>query len=301
MKNHHVCKLVKVMGIGNEYWCKNCTSIGNIIDADQDLLLELYCHKGRQEVRKASLLLPLGSCPIVARGKLQSDKDVADPPVDTRPCGIEKQAVMAKKRNLQRIWLYSRSRPSVVARWVERQAQHGSTEGHRPAAARFHLDPECCGRVAGALICRYSCKLNIALGFGLSDWCSRCTDVGNRLGWKIMTRMPIARAQLCHRSLYGEVYLHKWAMNTFAPGHGEQVAKTGHALRPARDECALCQRPEIFDSCHICARHCCFKCLANAKMWSDPLTHYFVSPATELLARALSGECNLRQVSLGHC
>ena len=67
LKNHHVCKFVKIMGIGNEYWCKNCTSIGNIIDADQDLLLELYCHKGRQEVRKASLLSPLGSFPIVAR------------------------------------------------------------------------------------------------------------------------------------------------------------------------------------------------------------------------------------------
>ena len=140
-----------------------------------------------------------------------------------------------------------------------------------------------------ALIWRYSCKLNIALGFGLSDWCSRCTDVGNRLGWKIMTRMPIARAQLCHRSLHGEVYLHKWAMNTCAPGHGEQVAKTGHALRPARDECALCQRREIFDSCHICARRCCFNCLANAKMWSDPPDTLFCFSCHRTIGQSATG------------
>lgn len=41
LKNQHVCRLSEIMGIGNEYWCKHCTSIGNIIDDDPELLLEL--------------------------------------------------------------------------------------------------------------------------------------------------------------------------------------------------------------------------------------------------------------------
>ena len=84
LQNHHVCRLDKALGIGNEYWCKNCNSTKNIIDEDPLLLKELFCHQGKLEVRKASLFLPLGSFPAVARRKLQSDEDVTDPQVDMR-------------------------------------------------------------------------------------------------------------------------------------------------------------------------------------------------------------------------
>ena len=203
-------------------------------------------------MRKASVV-PLGSLPIVA-----------DSSVSTRLSGLEKQA--AKERNLQHMWIYSRSRPWVIERWVDRKAQHESTEGHKPASPRFHLDPNCCGQTAGTLVWRYSCKLNMALGFGLSDWCPLCVATGNRLGWKIMTRTAMTRAKLILRSLNGEVYLHKWALTPSTPGHGEQVSKTGLPLRPTRDECALCQRPEIFDRCHLCSRPCCFKCLVDSEL-----------------------------------
>ena len=265
LKNHHVCRLDKVLGIGTEYWCKNCISIRNITDADPELLKELFCHQGKVEVRKASLFLPLGSCPAVVRGKLQPHEDVADPPVDKRMQPKEKQ------KHLQHIWLHSRCKPSTVEHWEDRAAQHESIlHRNRLAAPRFLLDPEYCGSLSGALIWRYSCKFDTALGFGLSDWCSLFTDVSNRLGWKIMTRMPQSRGMLARRSLFGLVYLHRWARITDAQGHGSRVASTGHAFRRAREECALCRRPDFLNIWVVCARRCCFNCLANLPMWNDP-------------------------------
>lgn len=140
----------------------------------------------------------------------------------------------------------------------------------RPTSPRFHVDPACCARQAAALVWRYSCKFCVALGFGLSDWCTLCTDVGNRLGWKILTCLPQSRGVLARRHLFGLLNLGRYAMITDAQGHGNRVTSTGTTPKQTREECALCQRPEILDICVVCGRRCCFHCLANLPMWEDP-------------------------------
>ena len=139
------------------------------------------------------------------------------------------------------------------------------------------MSPECCANAPGAQVWRYSCELNVALGFRLAEWCALCTDVGNRLGWKVPTRIPQQRGVFAKRHLFGLHYLARDAMITNEQGHGDKVTSTGTTRKQARDACALCQRPDIYGICVVCKRRCCFQCPKNLFMFDDCDTMFCMS------------------------